>query len=76
MLREFDIWSNRSFFTKKSGKLYFVETEYTKWTKYVLEIEYSFESKYFIGHKTFSDYWNLGERIAKRSASKYKKSGQ
>ena len=32
------------------------ETEYTKWTKDLLEIEYSFESKYFIGHKTFSDY--------------------
>ena len=44
MLGEFDIWSKRTFFTKKSWKLYFVETKYTKWTKDVLEIEYSFES--------------------------------
>ena len=61
MLGEFDIWSKRNFFTKKSWKPYFVETEYKKWTKDLLQIEYSFESKYFIGHKTFSDYWNLGE---------------
>ena len=28
-LGEFDIWSKRTFFTKKSWKLYFVETENT-----------------------------------------------
>ena len=61
MLGEFNIWWKHSSFAKKSWKLYFVETEYTKWTKDLLEIEYSFESKYFIGHKIFSDYWNLGE---------------
>ena len=37
-----------------------------KLKKDLLQIEYSFESKYFIGHKTFSDYWNLG-RFNKRS---------
>ena len=29
--------------------------------KYLLEIEYSLDSKYFIGHKTFTDSRNLGE---------------
>ena len=32
-----------TFFTKKSWKLYFDETEYAKWTKDLLEIEYSWK---------------------------------
>ena len=55
-LGEFDICSKRSFFTSRSPKLYFIETEYTKLTKDLLEIKYSFENKYFTGYKTFSDY--------------------
>ena len=61
MLGAFDMWSKSTFFAKKSWKLCFVETEYTKWTEDFLEVEHSFESKSFIGHKTFSDYWNMGE---------------
>ena len=44
ILAEFDIWSKRIFFKKKSWKRYFAEAEYTKWTKDLPEIEYSFES--------------------------------
>ena len=39
MLGEFDICSKRTFSTKVL-KLCFVKTEYTKWIKDILEIEY------------------------------------
>ena len=71
MLEEFDIWSKRTFFTKNSWNCIFVETKYTKWAWDLLEIEYSFESKYFIGHKTISGNWNLGE-LTKRSQNSIK----
>ena len=38
---------------KKSQRLYFAKAEYKKWTKDLFEIEYCFESKYFIGRKPF-----------------------
>ena len=67
MLGEFDIRSKRTFLTKKSWK------EYTKWTKDLLEIEYYFESTYFVVHETFSNYWALGE-FTKRSQNSIRNS--
>ena len=37
-------------------KTHLFETEYKKLIKDLLEIKYSFENKYFIGHKNFSGY--------------------
>ena len=38
---------------REAWKLYFVETEYTKQTKDLLEIDCSLKSKYFLATKPF-----------------------